>query len=447
MEFFDSLVLPQSSEHIALLQYILMLVFFILLPFSGLVVSGTIISLFYSRKGNKENNKEYLSFARDIIQATTINKSAGLLLGIVPVLAVLMVYSQLLHASGSYIISFLFLAFLLYSSGLVLIYLYRYALVFNEVFVSVKTEDDNSVVKSELATFAAGSEMIKKRAGIYGLIFILISLLLVFGSISLSINPAKWAQVHNIFNLVFSLETLVRFALFICGSLALTGGYLLFVNLYWEGGKKDLTAEQVTLIKKVSVKNIFVFSILQLLFLFADLILLPNSSLSTSIFGYTVIAILLLFLVYNLTYVMFKDNSIKFSGYVFVLLVCVFSSGIIKDQLAMANSTAIHSLTLNTEFEKHVKTLQASIGTENNGADGEQIFKKICSACHKFDQKLVGPPYKETLPKYEGNMDKLVAFIKNPVKMNPNYPPMPNQGLKPNEAKAVAKYIMDNYKK
>ncbi len=47
------------------------------------------------------------------------------------------------------------------------------------------------------------------------------------------------------------------------------------------------------------------------------------------------------------------------------------------------------------------------------------------------------------IPKYAGKEAQLVAFIRNPVKVNPDYPPMPNPGLKPNEAKAVAKYLLD----
>jgi cytochrome c len=42
-------------------------------------------------------------------------------------------------------------------------------------------------------------------------------------------------------------------------------------------------------------------------------------------------------------------------------------------------------------------------------------------------------------------MDALEDFIMNPRPVLPGYPPMPNQGLKPAEVRAVAKYIMDVY--
>ncbi len=76
---------------------------------------------------------------------------------------------------------------------------------------------------------------------------------------------------------------------------------------------------------------------------------------------------------------------------------------------------------------------------------GEQVFNTKCIACHRFDQRLVGPPYNDVLPKYENDLEGLVDFILNPVKVNEDYPMMPNQGLKPQEARAVAQYIMNQF--
>jgi len=41
----------------------------------------------------------------------------------------------------------------------------------------------------------------------------------------------------------------------------------------------------------------------------------------------------------------------------------------------------------------------------------------------------------------------LIAFIKNPSKIDPNYPSMPNPGLKPAEAKAVADWVFEQVRK
>jgi cytochrome c len=73
---------------------------------------------------------------------------------------------------------------------------------------------------------------------------------------------------------------------------------------------------------------------------------------------------------------------------------------------------------------------------------GEDIYTARCFACHLFDQKKVGPPYFKTIPKYEGKKAELVAFILNPTKVDPAYPPMPNQGLRLAEADSIASYII-----
>ena len=78
---------------------------------------------------------------------------------------------------------------------------------------------------------------------------------------------------------------------------------------------------------------------------------------------------------------------------------------------------------------------------------GKDIYDIHCASCHRFDKKLVGPAHFDVLPKYVGKEAQLVAFIRNPVKVNPEYPPMPNPGLKPQEADAVAKYMLEEYAK
>ena len=59
----------------------------------------------------------------------------------------------------------------------------------------------------------------------------------------------------------------------------------------------------------------------------------------------------------------------------------------------------------------------------------------------------MGPPHNEVVPKYFGKEKKSIAFIRNPNKVDPNYPSMPNPGLRPNKAKAVVDYVLEQVKK
>ena len=121
----------------------------------------------------------------------------------------------------------------------------------------------------------------------------------------------------------------------------------------------------------------------------------------------------------------------------------VFTFAIVKDQLAFRNAVKDHLLVVNAKAEELAKEKQGSI-IQVSAADGEKIYSEKCIACHKFDVKLVGPPYKETIPKYSGDLKKVSRFYLQSRKINPSYPAMPNQGLKMKEAEAVAKYIIDN---
>ena len=109
----------------------------------------------------------------------------------------------------------------------------------------------------------------------------------------------------------------------------------------------------------------------------------------------------------------------------------------------MATSTQVHSAVLSAEFDKYLAELKGEDKVVSINA--EDIYEVKCASCHKWDQKLVGPAHLDVLSKYAGKESQLIAFIRNPVKVDPAYPQMPNPGLKPNEAEAVAKYLLETY--
>lgn len=73
---------------------------------------------------------------------------------------------------------------------------------------------------------------------------------------------------------------------------------------------------------------------------------------------------------------------------------------------------------------------------------GKNLFEKVCSPCHRFDMRLVGPPLDRVLPKYNGDVERLAQYIRAPVKVDPDYPPMPRPFLNESEIAAVARYLM-----
>jgi mono/diheme cytochrome c family protein len=97
-----------------------------------------------------------------------------------------------------------------------------------------------------------------------------------------------------------------------------------------------------------------------------------------------------------------------------------------------------------------VKQLTLAVLDEELAEHGHEVFNLKCAACHKMDQRYVGPPLGQVLerrkPEYVMNM------MLNPAEMVEKHPtakellaqfmtPMPNQNLTQDEARAVLEYL------
>lgn len=447
MNFFDSLVLPQSSEHVQLLHYLIVLIHILFIPFLSVILVGTFLSLRYWKKGTKEKSHLYLRFSKDVLDILTVNKSFGMALGILPLITSILIYAQLLHKSSSSALVLMLIAFPLIIFGLILIYVFKYSMGFTELFDALKDSGNLEVsVQEKLLKFKIGSNQLARRSGIIGIALLTVGSYYYFSAVSSVVYSDYWLTENHL-SVLFSAQAALNFIQFLLTAAAITGSAILFAFFYWESSKNNLPDEYKNLIKKNSLTMTLTSLILLPLILLINTLLLPKSALSGSVLSYTVIALVLIFLSYHFLYAMSKTSNLKLSGQLFFVLIFVFLALVIKDQMAMSNSTKLHSTILSTEFEKYLAELKGVSKGAVTVRSGEEIFTVVCSSCHKFDEKLVGPPYNKVLVKYEGKMDQLVAFILNPVKVDPAYPPMPIQGLRSEEAKNIAQYILDQHAK
>jgi len=125
--------------------------------------------------------------------------------------------------------------------------------------------------------------------------------------------------------------------------------------------------------------------------------------------------------------------------FVFAFALALFGA---NDQVALYNATKGQAALLSSRHDLETENLRARLGVAGVVLTGEDIYNGRCSACHLFDQKKIGPAYKDVIPKYAGSKEKIMTFVLNPVKINPAFPPMPNQGLKPAEADSIVSYIL-----
>ena len=437
MEFLDKLVLPQSLEHIQLLHYMMMLVLFLYIPFTGLLMGSISLSLYFKRKARLTGDPLYLKLSSDIIRTATFKKTAGFILAMMPPFVLTFIAAQILHQMKIASVGYLFFGALLGIPAVILVYIYRYSLEFKGLFK--KMEGDN-----EVESYFESASDLNRFSGPWALFMMISSTYFVIAGVALGIYSNEWAASKNLLLIFLSGSFFMKWLYVFAFGFAITSVVMLFRFFYWEGGIKDATDEYKELARNSFTKIAMISAYSLPLLILIHTVQIPTSSMSRPTLLYSALAAVLVFGLFHAIYEIAKKKNMNATSWALLFLVFSAMALIIGDQNAFKQSTKLHSLQLGADYDSTMKKLLAASG----GAEisGEAIFQQKCQACHKWDVKLVGPPYKETLPKYEGKMEELVNFIGNPVKKNPAYPPMPAQGLKPKEVKAVAKYIMETYK-
>ena len=424
MEF----AIPPSSHHIELLDFFLIISLLLFLPFVGMVLGGSLFSVIFSSLGFKTLNKKYLRFANDIICKLTVSKSAGLAIGVIPIFSITFIYAQFLYGADVISLSVLILSIIFYIAGFILIYNYRDTIEFLNIVQSHKFNNRNS--------------------GKLGVLLLFIASFLYTGGTAIAINPPDWESVDNIFKFIFNLDIIVNFLYFLSSSIAIASIAVLFFFFSWQGGVRDMDAGYKRFVVNFAATSGLIASLSQLFFLFIKFMVLPEVALSDVVFMYTTLAMTSILLVSIFLYTILRNKEIKFATTVFIFIFLTFTLTILNDQVILGNSLRYHLVSVTEQGNKlDSKKITLVETTRPTDAGGQQIFDTKCIACHSFDKKIVGPPYNETLGKYNGDVNKLAEYIFSPTKIDAGYPPMPNQGLTKKEAEAVASYILSEFEK
>ena len=449
MEFLNSLVIPPNETHVQVLKFILILSLMLFSAYVGILFGSSMMATFFNRRYRKKHHRRDYVFARDLMDVLTASKNVGIGLGMIPIFSITFVYAQLLFESKGIAVGLLLFSAALFVIGISFIYKFKSNFDIEGVVDILKDkvkEKDTSAdaIPEEIEEYEVKVRRSKTVAGFYANIFLIIAIWMFMAGTYAGSNPVAW-ESDGFFGVVFSWAVMLNTLYFFSWSMAITGVAILFFFFKWQGGLQHRDEAYMSYVKKTGALNAFFACIILPLFIFINFMSLPGSALSFSIFLYTGLGLMALLLTCNLLYATLKNLDLRYTtaAFIMMLLVVVFSA--LRDNAAISASLKDHLVVVNEkadEFEKKSKVLAVN----TTGISGEEIYNTRCSACHRFDTKLVGPPYKETLPKYNDNVKKVAAFVYNPVKMNPDYPPMPNQGLKQKEAEAIAAYILQKVK-
>src|SRR4030067_240707 len=304
MEFLNNFVLPHSAEHFELLHYMLLIVLFLFIPFISILFGGIFLSVLYKNKANKNNNNFYLRLSKDIAEITTVNKSAGFIFGIVPLLTSILIYSQLLHNSEVTNLNYLGLALVFILISLVFIYSYRYSLSFNRIFGSLSDKNiSDPLIIEDVNKLSDESKRISKKAGTFGLLFLFIGIWFFITALTIPSVYSSW-DIDSFLGGLFSWKVLSRFIYYIFFALALSGGMVLFIFLEDEKKKRIKDEEYSLFVKQKILRATFFSTVIIPLFALINLFGLPAAALTGTVFTYAIISLALLFLAYHFLYLL-----------------------------------------------------------------------------------------------------------------------------------------------
>lgn len=442
MEFLDNIVLPQSSHHITLLKYLLGLTLFLLAPYLAALYGTLIYSIYFRFKARKGDHK-YSQLAKDIIDIITFNKSVTFALGVVPMLSAIFAYTQLLHMTNAIVPTFMVLSLISFLISIIFIYTYKHTLHLKDLFSAVQSDDEK--IKDDVQTYKSKAVSLFSRTGNWGLVFLSASVYFFIAGSQLALDPERWESITSGWLVLFTLDSITYFLHFLSASLAVSSAGILYYY-FRPSSEVILNEDQKNYTKKFALTTGLIFTIIQPVFYALNMLTKPKLALSAGVFGVSILVIFTLLVISNLFYIMLKESNTKFSSSLIYLFVVLFGFYVVKENLAFSTASAKQSIILADNFNKYEAKLKEEFGLSNVVISGEDIYNGKCIACHQFDRVLVGPAYKDVLPKYEGKKEDLVKFILNPVRVNADkFPAMPNQGLKPQEAEAVADYIIQKY--
>jgi len=234
---------------------------------------------------------------------------------------------------------------------------------------------------------------------------------------------------------------------FVHAGLAITGAAVLFFFFRWRGRGYAAEPEYAAVVSRfgagLGLAFVFALPVFQLFYVFTT----PDVAFDSGVYLLAAALVAVAMLAAFVFVATLRSPRPRFAARSFVLLLGVFLLSGVVDVRSMANANQERITLLTLEAEKkraeHEAELEALIAAGRGPGIGEEVFATTCMQCHRFGERLVGPPLASVLPKYQDDVAALKAFITNPTKKDPNYPPMPNPGLSPGQVEAVAEYVLE----
>ncbi len=446
MDFLNTLAVPQSVEHFNVLLLIGGMISVILYPYLGFLLGSSFVSFFINKKGTQVGDRQFVEIARFLIDTPLYNKMVPAFLALVPAFSLMFVFAQMLQhteaiSAGLAGCGFIFLVF-----GIVALFTYKYTFrlraILHDYQGFLQRNAGGTVGLGEVTRYEEENAHSHFRSGRIGIIMVALSAFLIVSSVCATTNPSSWTDSPEFFDVLLSPDVWVKVFQFAAIAVGITGVGILYLLSVTGVGEPSFDDEHIGLMRRLAFRLVVVSFLAQPFLLVGGVLLLPPAALSGLLYALLGLSLALLFLAAQLLYAFSRDarpqyvKSAAFSLFVSIVFLSM------NDQVAIHSATTNHAAYLAYQYDLAAEELSARLGVASAALTGEDIYNGRCSACHLFDAKKIGPAYKDVIPAFGGDKSKIMAFVLNPVKVDPAFPPMPNQGLRPAEADSIVSYIL-----
>ena len=422
MQFFNQYAIPPSEGYLELLRYLLVMVLMVHVPYAGLVLGSATISVLLNHRDRDAANPHFARLAKDLMDVVVPNHSIPFAMGVLPLFALWLIYGQWLYGATTP-------SLIMFPIGAVLI-----ALCFG------------LLIAYRATLFPQGQNtFINLNVGLLGLGMLVLGTMVEFTAVVRLHDPERWHLGQSWFRFMLSFNVIWKHAIFVLAGFAFTGvGMLFFILRRSERAAQD--EDYARFVKNfgagIAIACLLPIPVAGLFYMVTT----PIIAMSGAVFAIAAVIALLLFVVFVFLYQTILDRTPRFGTPLLFLFVVVFLLMAIGDQFTLVNATQEHTAMLVAKAEAREVQLamerEAALAEQAaDPADGKRVFEEVCLTCHRMDEKLVGPPLNEVLPKY-GSVGDLVAYLKAPPKVDPNYPPMPAPPITLTEMKSVATYLL-----
>jgi cytochrome c len=425
MDFLSQHIIAPSGQHLKLLEFLAIVVYSIHLPYIAMVIGSTAIALWLTFSDHEIPNPHFARLADDLLRTFLGNPLTMLVLGVLPLLALPVLYGIWFDSVPLAPIGYIVMPLPGIVLGLVLLRAYR-------------------------ASFSGRKNNYNQHMGLgtLGLLVLIGSYYVLFGGVIRLQDPEKWYRLKNLVILLLNWNVIWKFLFFLHLSFAFTGLSTLFFMFRWSDRATSGDPAYATFVRKfasgVALAFCFALPLFNLLYVFTSPDVVFDSTTYLMATGIVFVCMLIVFMLIS----GLRAQAPRYLAATFIMALLVFVLSSSFDVRAMANANREHATWLEMQSEKEKANREAEIeaaAAAQSGTNlGEETFNKVCMQCHRFDTKLIGPPLAQMLPNY--NLESLKAFIANPNKSLPGYPPMPNPGLSPVQIAAVAEYELSHYK-